>query len=240
MATGLPDGLAGRRLVDLATGTGTVAIEAAKRGAAVTGVDLTDELLEVAQRRAADAGVDVIYKTGDFDHLGDCLHDEVFDVITSSFGVIFAPDAKTTLGRLHPFLVPSGVFSVAAWDPDGVFMVPESMLSLMPERPAMPDMTLWTTRIEELCSDAGWTVSSVDVNELHIPFESVEDAAVQLEAWSGGFGSLFEMFDRAGDGELARSRFEEHLANFAGPNTEGVSLKATYYTSGLRPPDADV
>lgn len=227
--------LAGQRVLDLATGTGTVAIEAARRGAGVTGVDLTDELLEIARQRASAAGVQVRFLRGDFDQLSESLGDEVFDVVTSSFGVIFAPSAEATLGGLTPHVATGGLFAVAGWDPAGVFIVPESMLELLPERPNMPDMTWWTTRIEELCAATSWEVTTAEVDELHIPFESVEDAADQLERWSGGFGALLEMFDQAGVGPEARTQFVSHLGSFVEPTSDGVLLRATYFTNVLRP-----
>ena len=77
------------------------------------------------------------------------------------------------------------------------------------------------------------------VEDLNIPFASVVDAADQLERWSGGFGALLEMFDAAGVGDQARPQFVEHLASFAEPTSDGVMLRATYYTSVLRPSGDD-
>jgi len=81
------DGLSldGAMLLDVGTGTGAVAIEAARRGARVTAVDLTDELVAIAPRRADDAGVDVDFVVADFDE--STRRDAVagsFDVVASS------------------------------------------------------------------------------------------------------------------------------------------------------------
>lgn len=225
--------LAGRRLLDVATGTGTVAIEAARRGADVIGVDLTDELLDIARRRSVEAGVEVRFVLGDFDLLDAVLGEESFDAVTSSFGVMFAPDPVATLADLSRRLLDSGLLAVAAWDPEGVFMAPESMLELMPERPAMPDMGLWTTRIDDLAVAAGSRLVSRDVASLSVGFASTADAAEQLERWSGGWTQLLEMFDGLGVGADARRRFVEHLAAFARPDGAGVALDARYHTSVL-------
>ncbi|MFV0259376.1 MAG: class I SAM-dependent methyltransferase [Acidimicrobiales bacterium] len=227
--------LDGRRLLDVATGTGTVAIEAGRRGADVLGVDITPELLEVARKRADEAGVDVRFGVADFDELDVLGGGEVFDVVTSSFGVMFAPHPASTLSGLGRRLDAGGVIAVAAWDPDGVFMVPESMLELLPERPEMSDMTLWTTRIPELASSAGCEVVATRTDDLLIGFESPGDAAVQLERWSVGWPQLLTMFDGLGVGAEARRRFEAHLADFSRPTDDGVALVVGFFTAVIRP-----
>ena len=79
----------GQRLLDVATGTGNLAIPAALGGAHVTGLDLTPELLEVARARAAEAGVVVEWLEGDAEDLP--FPDASFDRVTSAFGAMFAP-----------------------------------------------------------------------------------------------------------------------------------------------------
>src|SRR5215471_18339177 len=59
----------GLRVLDVACGTGVVAVTAARTGARVTGLDLTPELLEVAKANAALAGVDIDWHEGDVEQL---------------------------------------------------------------------------------------------------------------------------------------------------------------------------
>src|SRR4051812_12491968 len=59
----------GIELLDVATGSGNVAIAGAQRGAHVTGLDLTPELLEAARSRAAEAGLDIRFVEGDAEEL---------------------------------------------------------------------------------------------------------------------------------------------------------------------------
>ncbi|MEM1332538.1 MAG: methyltransferase domain-containing protein [Actinomycetota bacterium] len=227
--------LSGRRVLDLAAGTGTVSIEAARRGAAVIGVDLTDELLDVARRRADEAEVEVHFVVGDIDRLDDVIEGDSFDVITSAFGLMFAPDALATLSSLRARLVPDGVVAVSAWDPDGSLMVPASMIELFPEVPPMLDMSTWSTRVAELADAAGFEVASTVVDDLRIPFESVDHAAEQLERWAGGWTQLLERFDELGVGAEARRRFRDHLAAFSTPAANGLVLCAYHHVSVLCP-----
>jgi SAM-dependent methyltransferase len=87
---------AGDRVLDVATGTGAVAIRAARRGADVTGVDITPALLDRA-RVAAD-GLPIRFDVGDAQSLP--YEDREFDVVASCFGVIFAPDHQAVADEL--------------------------------------------------------------------------------------------------------------------------------------------
>src|SRR5882672_9772883 len=60
---------AGQRVLDVACGTGVVAVTAARSGARVTGLDLTPELLERARENARIAGVEVEFREGDVEQL---------------------------------------------------------------------------------------------------------------------------------------------------------------------------
>jgi ubiquinone/menaquinone biosynthesis C-methylase UbiE len=105
-------------LLDVATGSGNVAIPAAVGGASVTGLDLTPELLEVARRRAADAGVEVSFIEGDAEELP--FEDSSFDCVTSCFGVMFAPRQEIAAGELARVSRPGSRIVFTAWTPEGL------------------------------------------------------------------------------------------------------------------------
>jgi SAM-dependent methyltransferase len=108
----------GVSLLDVATGTGNVAIPAALRGASVTGLDLTPRLLEVARRRAAEAGAEVSFIEGDAEELP--FDSDSFDCVTSCFGVMFAPRQELAAGELARVARPGGTLLVTAWTPQGL------------------------------------------------------------------------------------------------------------------------
>ncbi|HEV3071321.1 MAG TPA: methyltransferase domain-containing protein [Solirubrobacteraceae bacterium] len=109
---------AGQELLDVATGSGNVAIPAAGRGAKVTGLDLTPELLEVARRRAAQSGVEVSFIEGDAEELP--FVKESFDIVTSCFGVIFAPRHEQAASELARVAKAGGKVGFTAWTPEGL------------------------------------------------------------------------------------------------------------------------
>jgi hypothetical protein len=108
----------GEELLDVATGSGNVALAAAARGASVTGLDLTPELLEVARQRALDAGVEVRWIEGDAEELP--FEDASFDRVTSCFGVIFAPRHGQAASELVRVARPGATIAFTAWTPEGV------------------------------------------------------------------------------------------------------------------------
>ena len=110
---------AGERVVDVACGTGNAAIPAAVAGARVTGVDLTPEMLEIARRRADDAGVHVDWVEGDAEDLP--LPDGCADVVLSTFGCMFAPRHDVVADELARVLTAGGRLGICSWTPDGVF-----------------------------------------------------------------------------------------------------------------------
>jgi ubiquinone/menaquinone biosynthesis C-methylase UbiE len=109
---------AGLSLLDVATGTGNVAVPAASRGAAVTALDLTPALLERARLRAQDEGVEIAFIEGDAESLP--FADRSFDRVTSCFGVIFAPRQQLAASELARVARPGGSVLVTAWTPEGI------------------------------------------------------------------------------------------------------------------------
>ena len=95
----------GQDVLDVATGTGNVAIRAAAAGAQVAGLDLTPELFDTARRRAAEAHVTVDWVDGDAEDLP--FDDDRFDRVLSTFGVQFAPRHAIVARRARPRL-PAG------------------------------------------------------------------------------------------------------------------------------------
>jgi SAM-dependent methyltransferase len=80
---------AGMRVLDVACGTGVVAVTAARLGARVTGLDLTPELLEAARANSRIAGLEIDWHEGDVEHLP--FDAGTFDAVVSQFGHMFAP-----------------------------------------------------------------------------------------------------------------------------------------------------
>jgi ubiquinone/menaquinone biosynthesis C-methylase UbiE len=147
----------GKELLDVATGSGNVAISAARKGAAVTGLDITPELLQAARRRASEACVEVHWIEGDAEELP--FADAAFDRVTSCFGVMFAPRQGRAAAELVRVARPGARIAFTAWTPEGLLGKMFKLVgSYMPPPP--PELTppvMWGTEdhVRSLFAAAG-------------------------------------------------------------------------------------
>lgn len=109
---------AGDRVLDIATASGNTALSAARRRAAVTGVDITAALLERARQRAAAEGLHIDFREGDATALS--FAEASFDVVISTFGAIFAPDPERTAAEMARVCRRGGKIAMANWTPEGL------------------------------------------------------------------------------------------------------------------------
>jgi ubiquinone/menaquinone biosynthesis C-methylase UbiE len=103
----------GQKWLDVATGTGAVARMAAATGADVTGIDLAPDLIATAKRHTEEAGLSIRYDVGDAEALP--YEDGAFDVVVSTFGVMFAPDHAAVAGELARVTRPGGRLGLISW-----------------------------------------------------------------------------------------------------------------------------
>ena len=88
----------GKRWLEVACGTGDLAEVAAQAGADVVGIDFAAPLIETAKRRAAERRLDIDYRVGDAENL-EGVEDATFDVVSSTFGLMFAPNHAAAAGE---------------------------------------------------------------------------------------------------------------------------------------------
>jgi len=108
---------AGQRVLDVAAGSGNVAIRAAIRGATVVASDLTTANFAAGMRAAAAAGVALEWREADAEALP--FKDGEFDVVTSCFGAMFAPDHRATANELLRVCRPGGTIGMMNFTPGG-------------------------------------------------------------------------------------------------------------------------
>lgn len=131
---------AGQKVLDVACGTGVVAISAARVGAKVTALDLTPELLEKARYNSRLAGLEVDWHEGDVEKLP--FGDSSFDVVLSQFGHMFAPRPAVAIAEMLRVLKPGGTIAFSTWPPDSLvgrmFMLAANYLPPPPPGVAPP------------------------------------------------------------------------------------------------------
>jgi ubiquinone/menaquinone biosynthesis C-methylase UbiE len=145
----------GQRVLDVAAGTGNVAIRAAAAGAEVVAVDITPEQFEAGRREAAEHGVEVEWVEGDAAALP--FGDREFDVVTSAAGAIFAPDHRAVADELVRVCRPGGTIGMINFTPGGMaddFFAVFARYAPPPPNGALPPI-LWGSEehVRELFGD---------------------------------------------------------------------------------------
>jgi len=107
----------GQRVLDVAAGTGNVAIRAAQAGAHVVASDVTPEHFDAGRRAAREADVALEWIEGDAQGLP--FADAEFDVVTSCFGAMFAPDHQAAASEMLRVCRPGGVIGMMNFTPGG-------------------------------------------------------------------------------------------------------------------------
>src|SRR5262245_56328329 len=202
---------AGDRWLDLACGTGAIAERAASAGASVTGIDLAPALIETAQERAAAMGLEIDYRVGDVERLD--LPDGGLDKVSSTVGIMFAPDHEAVARELARVTAPGGRIVLANWTPTGGL---GKMFKVMaPYQPAPPPSSPFDwgdePRVRELLGDAFDLEIEEHVSTLRIP--SAED---YWELFSTSYGPTKTLAESLGERreDLHRDWIESFETNY--------------------------
>jgi len=132
----------GDRLLDVACGSGNVALPAARAGVSVTGVDIATNLLEQARARAATENLSIQFDEGDAEKLP--YDDAAFDVVATMFGAMFAPRPELVAAELVRVCRPGGRIAMANWTPEGfIGQMFKTTARHVPPPATMPSPVKW-------------------------------------------------------------------------------------------------
>jgi SAM-dependent methyltransferase len=217
----------GSEVLDAATGTGHVALAAARRFCRSTGIDYVPALLEVARARAAAEGLDVTFIEGDVEEIP--FSAGRFDYVLSSIGAMFAPDQARTASELLRVTAPGGTLGMINWRPEGfIGELFRTIGAHVPPPEGLKPAALWgkEDRVRELLGEA---VSSLIVKEgsIRMRFFSPEHFA---DFFLTNYGPTLKASE-ALEGER-RSAFRRAVVELAARHnqgdTGGASLDWTY------------
>jgi SAM-dependent methyltransferase len=219
----------GDEVLDVATGTGNIALPAAVAGANVIGLDITPELFDTARERASAQELDVEWLEGDAEELP--FDYERFDVVLSVFGVQFAPRHELVAEELARVTRPGGQIGLINWTPEGLI---GQMFKIMGKYlPAPPDYAspppLWGNEEHVRGLFAGTGVE-LEFARGHNPwrFDSAEHFVVFFES---NYGPTLKARERLeAEGSWTELREELHaLAERHNEATDGSLLMRAEY-----------
>ena len=216
----------GERVLDVAAGSGNAALAASRRGAAVTATDFVPQLLKAAARRAQAEGLDLQTQEADAQALP--FPGASFDVVLSTFGVMFAPDQARAAAELLRVCRPGGRIGLTAWTPGSLMAATQATAARFASFPPVPGARSpieWgtETRVRELLGPGITKLSAqilttdlcgtspagrVEFNRAYVGptkaiFDRLDQAAQQTLA--DELASCLQRFNRATDGTLVAS-----------------------------------
>ena len=211
----------GQRVLDVAAGNGNVSLAAARRWCDVTATDYVPALLEGARSRAEAEGLKIDFKEADAEALP--FKDGSFDVVVSTFGVMFTPDQEQAAREMLRVCRSGGRIGLANWTPDGfIGQVFKTLGKHLPPPAGVKSPALWGTpaRLAELFGAQAAAIKSTPrdfVFRYRSPahflevfrtyygpvlkaFAALEPAAQQ--ALTADFEALIARFNRSGDATM--------------------------------------
>jgi SAM-dependent methyltransferase len=212
---------AGERVLDVAAGNGNATLAAARRWCDVVSTDYVPALLERGRARASAEGLPVQFEQADAENLP--YPDRSFDVVLSTFGVMFTPDQDKAAAEMARVCKPGGRIGLANWTPASfVGELFKTMGRYLPPAAGVKSPALWGTeaRLRELFGErldtitierrnfafryrnaAHWLeVFRTFYGPMHKAFGALD--AEKQEALSDDLIALAERFNRATDGTL--------------------------------------
>ncbi len=199
---------AGDKVLDVAGGNGNTALSAARRFAQVTCSDYVPALLAQAAARAEAEGLPISTQIADAQDLP--FKDGVFDVVTSTFGAMFAPDQQTTANELLRVCRSNGKIAMNNWKPNS--LIGEAFRATskyVPPPQGLRPAIEWgiEERVRELFG-AGIKSLSTTTRQHTFRFHSIEHLLDFMRAWYGPTQASFNALDDTGKQSLARDLAE--------------------------------
>ena len=198
---------AGQKVLDVAAGNGNASLAAARRWCDVVASDYVPALLERARERAAAERLDIEVREADAEALP--FPSESFDVVVSTFGVMFTPDQEMAASEMLRVVKSGGKIGLANWTPEGfIGQVFKTIGRHLPPPPGARSPALWGTRarIAELF---GLHAASISTAQRHFVFR-YRSPAHWLEVFGSYYGPLLKAF--AALEPASRAALERDLA----------------------------
>jgi ubiquinone/menaquinone biosynthesis C-methylase UbiE len=188
----------GQKVLDVAAGNGNVTLAAARRWCEVVSTDYVPSLIERGRLRAAADGLTVAFKEEDAESLS--FADTTFDVVVSTFGVMFTPNQDKAAAELLRVCKSGGKIGLANWTPEGfIGQVFKTLGKYLPPPAGAKSPALWGTQ-ERITEMFGAAAASIRVEKRHFAFRyrSPEHFLDIFKSYYGPMLKAFAALDEAG------------------------------------------
>ncbi len=185
----------GERWLDLACGTGAVAERAARAGADVVGIDLAPALIESAQERSEQQSLEIEYRVGDCERLDD-VADKEFDIVSSTCGIMFAPDHEAAARQLARVVRSGGRIGLANWTPEGG--LGQMFRMMAPFQPSPPPSSPFDWGREERVRELLGEAFELEIEE-HVSTLETRDGEEYWQLFSTSYGPTKTLVESLGD-----------------------------------------
>lgn len=182
---------AGERVLDVAAGNGNATLAAARRWCNVLSTDYVPALLERGRARASAEGLPVQFEQADAENLPYAKAS--FDVVLSTFGVMFTPDQEKAAAEMARVCKPGGKIGLANWTPSSfIGEIFKLMGRYLPPAAGVQSPALWGTeaRLRELF---GASIDTITIERKHFVFR-YHSAAQWLEVFRTFYGPMHKAF----------------------------------------------
>jgi SAM-dependent methyltransferase len=202
----------GDHVLDVAAGSGNVAIPAAAAGAHVIASDLTPELLDQGRADAEAAGVSLEWRVADAEHLP--FADSSFDAVTSCVGVMFAPHHQEAADELVRVCRPGGRIGLIAWTPTGFIgqMFATMKPFVAPPPPGAQPPPLWGD-IEHVRQLFGDRVTDVRASQQLLRAEAMADPVGFREYFKTNYGPTIAAYRGLADDPDRAAELDQALVD---------------------------
>jgi SAM-dependent methyltransferase len=212
----------GESVLDVACGTGNLALPAARLGADVTGVDIAPNLVEQARERAAAEGLNCKFDEGDAENLA--FADNSFDTVVTMFGAMFAPRPDVAASELVRVCRPGGRIAMANWTP-GAFTGKMFKIGSkhVPPPPGVQSQVLWGDE-ETVNTRLAEGITGLTLTRRPIEFKYPFPPADVVEYFRQYFGPTYMAFAALdADGQAAMRKELEELWTEHNRATDGTT-----------------
>jgi SAM-dependent methyltransferase len=192
-------------LLDVACGSGQLALIAARRGVNVTGVDIATNAILAARARAAEAKLDARFDEGDAEALP--YPDASFDVVTSLYGAMFAPRPERVASELLRVTKPGGRIAMGNWTKEGFIGQMFKIFARFIAPPGMPSPVLWGDE-STVQQRFGEGVSDLRLTRVNYLFDYPFPPADVVEFFKDNYGPTTRAFAALGEPERSTLRAE--------------------------------